>query len=236
MYDTVMQVLPPLIFLAFSLLIIKLKNRYFEQCPQTWRILTLGGLVLLVAGVTRLVHNSCQNLNLAMPKLYASLSALEICGYIIGSGLVLLGFFKWSSAFSDARKTAALRLRQLICMKAVLSILNHHKDLDAIFKHSLPCVMNVMRYKMGVIFRPTFRSSEMILVTHWGITAKNLSSLYSLYSTSPLYQEVAKSKEVTSTSDVTSLPEYGTLIFPEDKIRSFACVPIKFWAWRQNRS
>ncbi len=228
MYDTVMEVLPPLIFLAFLLLIVKLKNKYFEQCTQSWRMFALGGLVLLVAGGTKLLYNSCQSLNLAMPKLYASLTALEISGYVVGSGLVLLGFLKWSSAFSDIRKTAASRLRQLVCMKAVLSILNHHKDLDAVFKHSLPCVMNVMRYKMGVIFRPTFRSSEMILVTHWGITAKNLSSLYSLYSTNPWYQEVAKSKEVTSTSDVTSLPEYGTLFFPEDKISSFACVPIKF--------
>jgi GAF domain-containing protein len=228
MYKIVPEVLPPLIFLTFSLLIVRYKNKYFEQCPRSWRFLALGGFVLLVAGGTKLVHSFCQDFNLAWSQLYALMSVAEISGYIVGSGLILLGFLKWSSAFSDIRKIAGSRLRQLICMKAVLSILNHHKELDAIFKHSLPCLMNVMRYKMGVIFRPTFRSSEMILVTHWGVTAKNLSSLYSLYSTNPLYQEVAKSKEVTSTSDVASLPEYGTLFFPEDQIHSFACVPIKF--------
>jgi GAF domain-containing protein len=88
--------------------------------------------------------------------------------------------------------------------------------------------MNVMGYKMGVIFKPTFRSPEMILVTHWGIPAKNIFNLYNLYSTNTLYQETAKSKEVTTTSDITSLPEYGILFSPEDKICSFACVPIKF--------
>jgi GAF domain-containing protein len=228
MYGIIMQVLPPLIFLAFSLLIVKSKNRYFEQCPQSWRILASGGFLLLLAGGMRLVHGLYENPSLAMPKLHAFMSVAEISGYIVGTGLVLLGFLKWSSAFSEIRKTAASRLRQLICTKAVLSVLNHHKELDAIFKHSLPCVMNVMRYKMGVIFKPTFRSSEMILVTHRGITAKNLASLYDLYSTNPLYQEVARSKEVSSTSDITSLPEYGTLFFPEDNVRSFACVPIKF--------
>ena len=228
MYRIAIEVLPLLIFLTFLLLMVRFRSKYFEQCPQSWRVLALGGFVLSVAGGIKLVHNLHQELDLAMPKLHAFISAVEISGYIVGGGLVLLGFLKWSSAFSGIRETAASRLRQLICTKAVLSILNHHKDLDAIFKHSLPCVMNVMRYKMGVIFKPTFRSSEMILVTHWGITAKNLSSLYNLYSTNPLYQEAAKSKEVTSSSDVLSLPEHGTLFFPEDNVSSFACVPIKF--------
>jgi GAF domain-containing protein len=228
MLKILIETLPALIFLSFSLLIVRYKNRYFEQCPRSWKFLALGGFVLLAAGGARLVHSFCQSLNLAGSPLPALLSAAGISGYLVGSGLVFLGFLRWSSAFSDIRKTAASRLRQLICMKAVLSILNHHKELDAIFKHALPGVMNVMRYRMGVIFRPTFRSSEMILITHWGITAKNLSSLYDLYSTNPLYQEVAKSKEVTSTSDIMNLPEYGRLFSPEDRICSFACVPIKF--------
>jgi GAF domain-containing protein len=122
-----------------------------------------------------------------------------------------------------------LRLRQLTCMKAVLRILNHYKNSDEILKHSLACVMKVMGYKMGVIFKPTFRSPEMILATHWGVPAKNISDLYDLYSTNPLYQESARSKEVSSTTDMMSLPEYGTLLSPQDKACSFACVPIKYW-------
>jgi len=228
MYKIIIEVMPPLIFLAFSLLIVKFKQKYFEHCPQSWRILVLGGFILFVAGGTKFVHNFYMDLNLAMPKWHPFISSAEIFGYVTGAGLVLFGFVKWSSLVLNSRRAAILRLRQLTCIKAVLSILNHHKNLDEIFKHCLPYVMNVMGYKMGVIFKPTFRSPDMILVTDWGIPAKNISNLYNLYSTNTLYQETTKSKEVTTTSDIMSLPEYGTLFSPEDNICSFACVPIKY--------
>ncbi len=227
MYKIMIELMLPLISLVFSLLIVKLKHKYFEHCPQSWRILALGGFVLFIVGGTKFVHNSCMNLNLAMSKWRPFISSAEIFGYVAGAGLILFGFLKWASAFSNIRQAATLRLRQLACIKAVLSILNHSKNLDDIFKESLPCVMNVMRYKMGVIFKPTFRSPEMILVTHWGIPVKNISNLYNLYSTNTLYQESTKSKKVITTSDIMSLPEYGMLFSPEDKICSFACIPIK---------
>ena len=228
MYKIIIEVMPPLIFFAFSLLIVKFKYKYFEHSPQSWRILVLGGLILFVAGGTKFVHYFYMNLNLSMTQWYPFISWAEIFGYLAGAGLVLFGFLKWSSAFLNTRRAATLRLRQLTCIKAVLSMLNHHKNMDEILKHSFSGVMNVMGYKMGVIFKPTFRSPEMILVTHWGIPAKNISNLYNLYSTNTLYQETIKSKEVTTTSDIMSLPEYGTLFSPEDKICSFACIPIKF--------
>jgi GAF domain-containing protein len=168
------------------------------------------------------------NESLVMSKWHPFISTVEIFGYLAGAFLVLVGFLKWSSAVLNIRKAGTLRLRQLTCIKAVSSIFNHHKNLDEIFKHSLSCVMKVMGYKMGVIFKPTFRSPEMILVAHWGIPAKNLFNLYNLYSTNTLYQESTKSKEVITTSDIMSLPECGTLFFTEDEVGSFACVPIKF--------
>ncbi|MCK4385773.1 MAG: GAF domain-containing protein, partial [candidate division Zixibacteria bacterium] len=228
MYRIIIATILPLTFLVFSLLIVKFKHKYFEHCPQSWRLLVSGGLVLFVASGTKLVHNFYMNFNLVIPKSHPFISTAEISGYIIGAGLVLVGILKWSSAFLNIRQAATLRLRQLTCIRAVLSVLNHHKNLDEIFEHSLPCVMNVMGYKIGVIFKPTFHSPEMILVTHRGIPAKNIADLYNLYSTNTLYQEAAKSKEVTSTTDIMNLPEYGTLFFPEDGICSFACVPIKF--------
>jgi GAF domain-containing protein len=228
MYKILIELLFPLIFFGFSLLIIKLKHKYFEHCPLSWRILVLGSLVLFMAGGTKFVYSLYVNENLAIPRWHAFISKAALLLYITGAGLVVAGFLRWSSAFLSIRRSATLRLRQLTCIKAVLSILNHYKNFDEIFKQSLPCVMNVMQYKMGVIFKPTFRSPEMILVTHGGIPAKNISNLYNLYSTNTLYQEAAKSKEVTTSFDLLNLPEYGTLFSPEDKIRSFACVPIKF--------
>jgi transcriptional regulator with GAF, ATPase, and Fis domain len=228
MYKIMMDVMPPLIFLVLLLSIAKFRHKYFEHCPQSWRVLVLGSLVVFVTGSTKFVHNLYIHLNLTMPQWHPFLSWSEFFGFMAGTGLILFGLYKWSSALLNLGRNATLRLRQLTCLKAVLSLLNHHRNLDDIFKEFLLCVIKVMGYKMGVIFKPTFRSQEMILVTHWGIPEKNISHLYNLYYTNKLYQETTKSKEVTTTSDIMSLPEYGTLFSPEDKISSFACVPIKF--------
>lgn len=228
MYKIITEAVPPFVSLVFSLLILKFKRKYFEHCPQTWGILLLGGLILFVAEGTKFVHNFYMSQNLVMSKWNPFISLAEILGYIAGAFLILIGFFKWSSALVNSRRAGTLRLRQLTCIKGVLSLFNHHKNLDEILKESLPGVMKVMGYKMGVIFKPTFRSPEMILVEHWGIPAKNIFNLYNLYSTNTLYQEATKSKEVITTSDIMSLPEYGTLFSAEDEISSFACVPIKF--------
>ena len=223
------SVLEPLTFLAFSLLIWKFKRKYFEHCPQSWRLLALGTFILFMAGTTKFVHNFYINENLAMSKPYPFFtSTVEVLAYIAGVLFVLFGFLKWGSALLNLRKAGTLRLRQLTCIKTVLSVLNHRKNLDETLKESLPGVMKVMGYKMGVIFKPTFRSPEMILVAHWGVPAPNIFNLYGLPSTNPLYQETTKSKEVITTSNIMSLPEYGTLFSTEDEIGSFACVPIKF--------
>jgi GAF domain-containing protein len=228
MYPITIEAMPPLMFLVFSLLILKFKRKYFEHCPQSWRLLTLGALVLFTAGTTKVVHNFYMNENLVRSQGHPFLSAAEILGYAAGAFLILFGFLKWSSALLNVRRAGILRLRQLTCIKSMLSLFNHPKNLDQILKGSLPGVMKVMGYKMGVIFKPTFRSPEMILVEHWGIPAKNIFNLYDLYSTNTLYQEATKSKEVITTSDIMSLPEYGTIFSGEDEISSFACVPIKF--------
>jgi transcriptional regulator with GAF, ATPase, and Fis domain len=228
MYKIIIEMMPPLMSLAFFVLILKSKRKYFEHCFQSWRILAFGALLLFVAGGTKFIYNLHLYLDLATPPWFPLISSAAIFGYLFGAFLVLFGFSKWCSAFLDVRRAATLRLRQLTCIKTMLSILNHYKNLDEVLKESLPAVMKVMGYKMGVIFKPTFRSPEMILAAHWGIPAKNIYNLYNLYSTNTLYQESTKSKEVTATSDIMSLPEYGTLFSTEDEICSFACVPIKF--------
>jgi GAF domain-containing protein len=228
MYQIVIEAIPPLVFVAFSLLILKFRQKYFDHCPQSWRFLVLGGFILFVTGGAKFIHGFYVNKNFFMPQWHSFISTGEILGYMAGAFLALIGFLKWSSALLNSRQAATLRLRQLTCIKAVLSILNHHKNLDEILKESLSTVMKVMGYKVGVIFKPTFRSPEMNLIAHWGIPAENIFNLYDLYSKNALYQESIKSKEVVATSDIMSLPEYGTLFSTEEEAGSFACVPIKF--------
>ena len=104
MYRIAIEVLPLLIFLTFLLLMVRFRSKYFEQCPQSWRVLALGGFVLSVAGGIKLVHNLHQELDLAMPKLHAFISAVEISGYIVGGGLVLLGFLNGPLLFPASEK------------------------------------------------------------------------------------------------------------------------------------
>jgi len=59
------------------------------------------------------------------------------------------------------------------------------------------------------------------------VPAERLYSLFDVYSKNRWYREANNSREVVTTSEVKNLPEYGTLFADQEKIRSFACVPIK---------
>jgi GAF domain-containing protein len=154
-------------------------------------------------------------------------NAGAIVGYALGLGLVLVGFAKWWRSLVETGSSAARRLRQLTCLKSLLSVSNHNRDLDEALKEALPGFINIMGYKMGVIFRHTFNSPEMALTAHQGVPAEKLYSLFDIYSKNRWYKEANNSREVVTTSDVKTLPEYGTLFADQEKIRSFACVPIK---------
>ena len=106
----------------------------------------------------------------------------------------------------EVKKNSAQRLRQPTCLKSILSVINHGGDLDQILKESLSDVMNIMGYKMGVIFKPTFYSSEMEVVAHTGVSVENLFILYDLYFKNTWYQESKSSQKVITTTAVKSLP------------------------------
>ena len=214
-----------LFFLALLVLVLRQKERHFQYYPQSWRALMLGGILLVLAGGT----------NLALvfgwgefaPGLQRIVRAAGIIGYTLGLGLVLVGLATWCRSLMEMEKSAARRLRQLTCLKSLLSVGSHQRDLDEILKESLPSFTNIMGYRIGVIFKHTFNSSEMTLAAHQGVPAERLFTLFDIYSRNRWYREANNSREVVVTSDVNTLPEYGTLFGDEEKIQSFACVPIK---------
>ena len=221
--------------LGFLLFLLKQRQKYFEYYPQSWRMVMLGGVVLVWSGVANLVFLFNQTTYTLTDRWKQIIQAAEIFGYAVGGSLTLIGFLKWGGSLLETKKNATRRLRHLACLNSLLSVINHRSESesgsmgqDQIVKESLSVLLNIMGYKIGVIFKPTFNSSEMAVVAHGGIPAGNLFTLFDLYSKNMWYRESSQSKEITTTADMKSLPEYGTLFSDQDQIRSFACVPIKF--------
>jgi len=178
MYELTFDLAIVFFFLAFLFFILKQKERYFEYHPQSWRALMLGGILLVLAFGTNLAFLLNQGEYAFTPRWRQIIGAIGTFGYVAGGALILFGLLKWCRSLVEVKRHATQRLRQLACLKCVLSVINHRRDLDEILKESLPHLMNIMGYKRGVIFKPTFRSSEMVLVAHAGVSIKNLFTLY----------------------------------------------------------
>lgn len=204
--------------LGFLFFLLKQKEKYFEYYPQSWRILLLGGVLLTLGGGANLfsiINRSTLRISIWRQQ---AVQAVEALSYLAGGGLTLIGFWKWCGSLIEVRKNATRRLRQLTCLNSLLSVINHRQELDETFKESLTHILSLMGYKMGVIFKPTFNSSEMTVIAHGGVPVGNLFALFDLYSKNVWYKESNKSKEVTTTTDVKSLPEYGTLFSEQEQI------------------
>ena len=213
------------LLLAFLVFVFRQRKGYFQYHPQSWRALMLGGIILALAAGTNLAF--LFSWSESAPRLQRVVNATGIIGYTLGLGLVVVGLLRWCRSLVETGNSAARRLRQLTCLKSLLSVSNHSRGLDEALKEALPGFINIMGYKMGVIFRHSFNSPEMVLTAHQGVPAERLFTLFDIYSKNRWYREANNSREVVTTSDVNTLPEYGTLFADEEKIRSFACVPIK---------
>jgi len=191
--------------------------------------LTTGAFLLVLAGGVNLVSVLERRID-ALTTGWAEIVLVgRILSYAAGGGMILMGVVRWCHSLLEMKNNAVQRLRQLACLKSLMSVINHRGELDQIFKDFLPTLMRIMEYRMGVIFKPTFHSSEMELVAHHGVPAQDLFSLFDLYTKNMWYKECIRSREVTTTRDVKSLPEYSTLCSDGAEIRSFACVPIKLY-------
>lgn len=213
--------------IAFISFVLRQKLRYSEHFPPSWKIVGWGVICLVIG-------NGIYLLFILNRTRYASLGwsqimyAIQISCYAAGGSLILAGFWKWCSSLAEIKKNASRRLRQLAYLHSLLSVINHRHEPDEILKDSLRNLLSIMGYKMGMIFKSTFDSSEMKVVAYGGMSPQNLYMLMDVYSKNIWYQEAIKSKEVTTTTVVDTLQECGVLSSDQDPIRSFACVPIKY--------
>lgn len=227
MYELMLELGVVVLFSVFLFLTSRQRKRYFEYCPQNWKALMLGGGLLVLAAAANILSTLSQGTATFDANWQQVLGAAGIIGYASGGSLVAFGLARWCGSLVKIKNNAMQRLRQLACLKALLSVTDRQGDLDEMLKESLSQLMNVMGYRIGVIFKPTFRSSEMTLAAHAGVSIKNVFALYDLRRKNPWYAESRDSQKVAVTTDVTSLPEHQTLFSDTDGVRSFACVPIR---------
>ncbi len=227
MYSLILDVTVVLLFLTFLFLASRQKDRYFEYHPHSWKALMLGGVLLVLAGGSNLITALSQGEVLLSLRWQQILGIMGVVGYLGGGTLVAFGLAAWCRSLVRIKNNAMRRLRQLACLKAISSVTEHRGELEVMLKESLSQLMNVMGYRIGLIYKPTFRSSEMALVAHAGVSAENLFVLYDLYQKSPAYRQARHSQKVTVITDARTLPEYGTVFSEREGITSSACVPIK---------
>ena len=219
--------IPVFILLVLMFFIFREGKRCSDNHLQSWKLVLWGGGLLLWGGNLNRILNWSQTQITSTFQLQI-FNLVEIFSYVVGGGVILIGLLKWHGDSGEVKKNASRRLRQLTCLHSVLSTINHHQEMDEILKGALANVLNIMGYKMGVVYKSTFNSPEMKLVAHQGISADKLYTIFDLYANHNWFKESILSKQVTSTSQVETLPEYGSLFSDEDQIGSFACVPIKF--------
>ena len=204
------------------------RNRHFEFQPQSRKAMTAGAALLAAAGAINLACALVLDQvgwGGVWPQI---LRAAGTAAFLGGCSLLALGLIGWWGSLVRAKSAATRRLRQLACLKALLTETHRHGELDEMLKACLSQLMNVMGYQVGVMYRPTFRSSEMTLVAHAGVPIKNVFHLYELHLKNVWYREAQSSAKVTTTSDLSNLPECGKVFFDRDGLRSLACVPITF--------
>ena len=214
-------------FLFLVVLILRQGKKYSDYHLHSWKLVLWGGGLLIWGGNLNRIFTWNQA-QVPSPAWLQIFNAVGIFSYVAGGSIMLIGFLKWYGVAAEAKRNSTRRLRQLTCLHSILSTINHHQEMDQILKRALADILNLMGYKMGVIFKPTFDSPEMKIVAHEGIPPEKLYTVFDLYTNNSWYKESSQSRQVTSTLEISTLPEYGTLFSDEDHINSFACVPIKF--------
>ncbi|NIM98126.1 MAG: GAF domain-containing protein [candidate division Zixibacteria bacterium] len=228
MYELTLDLAVVFFLFCFLILIVTQKRRYFLYHPQSWRTLTLGGILLAVAGGIKLWFILYEGKYAFSPRWEQAFQVGQISVYLAGGGLILFGFLRWCGSLVEGKNKATQRLRQLACLRSILLLADHRTELDEILKEALRVVMNIRKYEVGLVFKRAFNSSEMTLVAHRGVPAESLFGLFDLCSKNMWYRESLKSQEIATTIDVENLPEYETLFRNSEEVRSLACVPIKF--------
>jgi len=210
-------------FFAFFLFsVLRFKPGYLKYYPLSLKRISAGLLILAII----FAYKIAGSLWSSIPDTYFKASIW--CGVVLGGGHLIWGFSHLFSTGSRSQSDFLHRIRQLVCVKAISSVPSPVKSYEQVLKESLAKLMDIMKYKMGVVFKPSFNSHEMVLVGYWGVPADRVRILPSLPNENSFFKEAVMNREVIAYDDVTALPEYRSLFGDEDKIRSFAVVPLKF--------
>ncbi len=218
-----------IVFLSLSVLLLTLRrrNRHLEYQPHSRKALVTGAALLFIAGAANLTGTLIAD-RAGWGEWVQVLHTGGLVACLVGATLAVLGLTIWLGSLVKTRGAAARRLRQLACFKALLTEIDRHPESDQMLKASLSQLVSVMGYKMGVAYRSDPGSSEMTPVGHAGVSIKNVFHLYDLYHKNQWYSKAQRSGMITTTADVASLPEQGTVFSQGSGLRSLACVPITF--------
>lgn len=214
-----------LIFGAFMILVLRFERRYFKFYPGVKTCLILGFFLLLAGAFTVYF----------LPLIYLPISlksnlkaGTEIGLYLLGSFLILYGLRDWFSHLSRAKKISIRRLKELACLKQLHSLSQNEQDLELNLREGFHKVMRFMGYQKGVLYRSTFDSSEMLLLSHFNLSPEELQRFYALNLDEGYYKEAIKTREIVSVNDFKGTSEWQKLFPNEEKVSSFACVPFKY--------
>ncbi len=210
-------------FFAFFLLsILRFKPGYFKYYPASFQKISLGLFILILVLAFKMINNFWD----FTPESY--LKASMWVGIILGGVYMIWGFLHLFFMGSKSQADFLHRMRQVVCFKAIASIPIPSKSYEQILKESLNKLMDIMKFKMGIVFKPSFNSHDMVLVGYWGVPSERVNAILSLPKDNGFYKEAIMSHEVVAYDEVNALPEYNHLFTEEDEIHSFAAVPLKF--------
>ncbi|MCJ7496519.1 MAG: GAF domain-containing protein, partial [candidate division Zixibacteria bacterium] len=120
------------------------------------------------------------------------------------------------------------RLKRLACLKQIQSLSQNNQELEMNLKEAFNKVMHFMGYRKGVLYRSTFNSPEMFLLSHFSLTPEEILQFYGLNLSEGFYNDALKTREVISINQFKGSTEWQKL-FPDGKeICAFACVPLKY--------
>ena len=214
-----------LIFGTFVILVLRFEKRYFRFYPGVKISLSLGFFLLFLGAFTVFFLPLTPLSTLLNSNLKAG---TEIILYLLGGILILWGLKIWFSHLSRAKQVSTRRLKELACLKQLQSLFQNNQSLEMNLKEGFNKVMRFMGYQKGVLYRSTFNSPEMLLLSHFNLTPEELQRFYSLNLNEGFYNEAIKTKEVVSLNQFKGSTEWQKLFPDGEKISSFACVPLKY--------
>ncbi|MCJ7459527.1 MAG: GAF domain-containing protein, partial [candidate division Zixibacteria bacterium] len=225
MSDPINGYLQLLIFGTSLILVLKFEQRYFKFYPGVKWSLALGVFLLFCGAFFTFF------LPLSGPLMATDSdikTSAEAGLYIAGSIFIFSGLRRWFWYLARVKENSLQRLKRLSCLKQVLSFSQNNQDPEQNLKDAFHKVMQFMGYQKGVLFRSSFNSPEMLLLSYFNLSPEELSRFYKLNPNEGFYNETLKTREILTQNQFQGSDQWHKLFQGEEKTCSFACVPIKY--------